>query len=99
MSKQIKQFILDQEIDLQPDSYKSLLNKKERVVMLGIQATPGTPFRLNGGTDIQMGYFGIYELDLNRIGGVIQSIEIKQAAQYPKNSKVIVDILYETEGE
>ena len=98
MSKQIKQFILDQEADLQSNSYKSLLDG-ERVVMLGIQAAPGTPFKLNGGTDIQMGYFGIYELDLNRIGGVIQSIEIKQAAQYPKNSKVIVDILYETEGE
>lgn len=98
MSKQIKQFILDQEADLQSNSYKSLLDG-ERVVMLGIQAAPGTPFRLNKGTDIQMGYFGIYELDLNRIGGVIQSIEIKQAAQYPKNSKVIVDILYETEGE
>ena len=98
MSKQIKQFILDQEADLQSNSYKSLLDG-ECVVMLGIQAAPGTPFRLNKGTDIQMGYFGIYELDLNRIGGVIQSIEIKQAAQYPKNSKVIVDILYETEGE
>ena len=98
MSKQIKQFILDQEADLQSNSYKSLLDG-ERVVMLGIQAAPGTPFRLNKGTDIQMGYFGIYELDLNRIGGIIQSIEIKQAAQYPKNSKVIVDILYETEGE
>lgn len=98
MSKQIKQFILDQEADLQPNGYKSLLDG-ERVIMLGIQAAPGTPFRINGGTDIQMGYFGIYELDLNRIGGIVYSIEIKQAARYPKNSKVIIDILYETEGE
>lgn len=98
MSKQIKQFILDQEADLQPNSYKSLLDG-ERVIMLGIQAAPGTLFKINGGTDIQMGYFGIYELDLNRIGGIVYSIEIKQAARYPKNSKVIIDILYEAEVE
>lgn len=96
MSKQIKQFVMDQS-DLSSE-YIEILNSNERVVMLGIQAAPGTPFKLNDGTAIQMGYFGIYELDLNRIGGLVSSIKIAQAATYPEGSKVIVDILYETGG-
>jgi hypothetical protein len=35
-----------------------------RVTQLGIQASPGTIFTLNNGTDIQIGKTGIYELDL-----------------------------------
>ena len=95
MSKQIKQFVYNQS-DLTND-YIELLNKKERVTMLGIQATPGTPFKINNGSPIQMGFFGTYELDLSRIGGLVNSIKIAKALSYPENSKVIVDILYETE--
>lgn len=96
MSKQIKQFVMDQS-ELTSE-YIELLQPDERVVMLGIQAAPGTPFKLNNGSTIQMGYFGIYELDLNRIGGLVNSIKIAKAATYPKDSKVIVDILYEKIG-
>ena len=97
MSKQIKQFVYNQN-DL-TDSYTELLTHNERVVMLGIQATPGTPFKINNGTSIQMGVFGVYELDLNRIGGLVNSIKIAQAPSFPEGSKVIVDVLYEAGGE
>lgn len=96
MSKQIKQFIYNQS-DL-TNQYKEILSG-ERVMMLGIQAAPGTPFKINHGTPIQMGLFGVYELDLIRIGGLVNSIELAQASSYPEGSKVIVDILYEMGGE
>jgi hypothetical protein len=36
---------------------------------LGIQAPPGTQFTINGGSLIEVGMYGIYELDLENIGG------------------------------
>ena len=96
MSKQIKQFVYNQS-DLTNDYIELLNEEKDRVTMLGIQATPGTPFKINNGSPIQMGFFGTYELDLSRIGGLVNSIKIAKASSYPENSKVIVDILYETE--
>lgn len=97
MSKQIKQFVLDQKADLTA-SFKEILLDNERVTMLGIQASPGTLFKINQGGAMQMGFFGTYELDLSRIGGLINSIQIAQAPSYPANSKVIIDILYEAGG-
>jgi hypothetical protein len=71
------------------------------VSLLGIQAMPGTRFRINDGGDMEIGLYGIYELDLVRIGGTVTSIKIQQVKNLPtesNNSKIIVDVLYESGG-
>lgn len=97
MSKYIKQIVKRQD-ELTPETFINILDEGELVSMLGIQATPGTPFKLNGGGEIQIGFYGTYELDLSRFGGLIKSIEVKPAASYPKDAKIIIDILYELGG-
>lgn len=45
------------------------------VAKLGICGAPGTKFRINGGSEIEIGAYGIYELDLSNGLGVIASLE------------------------
>jgi hypothetical protein len=45
-----------------------VLTKYAPVVKIGIQAPVGTIFTLNGGNQISMGRYGIYELDLEGLG-------------------------------
>lgn len=63
------------------------------VIKLGIQAPAGTQFILNGGSSaITVGNYGIYELDLTNLGGLINSIVFKENDEI---NQVIVDIVYE----
>lgn len=73
------------------------------VVQLGIQALPGTKFYLNNSNSpIIIGYTGIYELNLEGIAEITslkfdsKSIE---AIGANSNAYLIVDIIYEEDGE
>lgn len=102
MSKKIKQIIKTQE-ELRAAYYAHTIIsvlENEKVTMLGIQAAPGTQFRINNGGIIEMGFYGIYELNLERIGGAITSIVL--VAPSPeigsKDTSIIIDIIYEDGG-
>lgn len=79
------------------------------VVQLGIQAPPGTVFQITEGEDIEVGAYGVYELDLRDSSGFINSLSIERIG--PEKSQeataleeveeentqyVLVDIIYET---
>ena len=71
------------------------LENRRPVVALGIQGPAGTVFSINNGDDIQIGQYGIYELDLSGGLGLIQTIKIVE----PPTDTVIVDTIYDiTEG-
>ena len=102
MSKKIKQIIKTQE-ELRAAYYANTVIsvlENEKVTMLGMQAAPGTQFRINNGGIIEMGFYGIYELNLEHIGGAITSIVL--VAPSPefgsKDTSIIIDIIYEDGG-
>lgn len=73
------------------------------ITQLGIQALPGTKFYLNNSTNpIIIGYTGIYELDLEGIAE-IQSLQFEkksvEAINNINNASLIVDIIYEKDGD
>ena len=67
-----------------------------KIVQLGIQAPPGSHFRINGENtdsngDIEIGTTGMFELDLKDTNTYITSITVTATV----GSQIIVDILYE----
>ena len=95
MAKRIKQYALRQ----QDIGQRKVIFEDKTVTALGIQAAPGTKFTINGGSPIEMGFFGIYELDLERIGGIVSSLAFVGRASDAKDSALIlVDIVYEEGG-
>ena len=99
MSKKIKQIVTTQ-TELKNNAPVNILQNNERVTMLGIQAAPGTKFQINNGGNIEMGFYGIYELDLERIGGLITSIVLTSPSPETgsENSPIIIDMVYEDGG-
>lgn len=94
MAKKIKQIIWDN-----GKTNDELLTNKEKVVALGIQAAPGTEFTINNGSNIQIGMYGTYELDLMRIGGIVTSIKIISVPNsVPFSKRVLIDMVYEDGG-
>lgn len=73
------------------------------VVQLGIQALPGTKFYLNNSDNpIIIGYTGIYELNLEGLTEITSlAFDAKsiQAINDAVNSCLIVDMIYEKDGE
>lgn len=68
-----------------------------KVVAFGLQAPPGTGFTCNNGNEIIVGQTGIFELDLQ---GYAYIIELKiVSAALEDGDKIIIDILYESEGK
>ena len=65
------------------------------VVQIGIQAPSGTQFALNGGGTIEIGAYGIYELDLRDVGKII-NMTIKTKEFLP-TSDIYIDIVQEKE--
>lgn len=67
------------------------------VTKIGIQGQPGTCFTINGGNNfITIGKYGIYELDLSNLGGVITSLVFPVVGETNQfNPPIIVDIVYE----
>ena len=69
------------------------------VTVLGIQAPPGTEFSINNDSEMEMGLFGIYELDLENLGGIVSSLTIVAIPEdASENTRVIVDYVYESVG-
>lgn len=73
------------------------------VIQLGVQALPGTKFYLNNSNNpIIIGHTGIYELDLQGLAEITalsfdsRSVE---AISANNNAYLIVDIIYEKDGE
>lgn len=71
----------------------------KNIIQLGIQATPGTRFKLNhaegtinSGGWIVIGTSGIYELNVEDFGLYITSIQFEDSSL----KKVMIDIIYET---
>lgn len=86
MARKIKQFTSVVE-------GKDILIDYSPVYKLGIQGPPDTTFKINTGTPIKIGPYGIYEIDLTRLGGQITSLVFDKSSE-----KVIVDIVYENLG-
>lgn len=87
MSKQIIQLIYPG----QDPSFKGL------VYQLGIQGIPGTQFNLIGENKNILGLTGIFDFDF---GDEPQSINLNfnDLNLYNNNQKLIIDIIYESEG-
>ena len=73
------------------------------IIQLGVQGLPGTKFYLNNSNNpIIIGYTGIYELDLNGIAEIkalqFDASSINMIEKNP-NAYLIVDIIYEKDGE
>ena len=87
MGKKIKQFKntfqTDQEV---------LIDNYNKVVQLGVQAKPGTKFKINQGNELIIGKTGIYELSLEN------SIYI-HSLKFTEETSAIIDILYEEQEE
>ena len=90
MAKSIEQIIVDK--------FNENIIPGKHVYKLGIQGAPGTVFQINNGTDITIGKYGIYELDLSMVGGVITTLVFISNAN--EDVSIIVDIISEdsTEG-
>ena len=67
------------------------------VYQLGIQGIPGTQFTLVGENENILGLTGIFDFDF---GDEPQSINLNfnDLSLYNNNQKLIVDIIYESEG-
>lgn len=87
------------QIKLDVDNYyptENLLKDYAPITKIGILAPPGSIFQLNEGNDIEMGQYGIYELDITNLG-YIDSLVIKSNSE--KESKpILVDFVYHGEG-
>lgn len=115
MAKQVKQFRYYSEDAIGVTSnYPSNINKYGLVSgsnfatympisKLGIQSVPGTKFYLNNSTNpIIIGNTGIFELDLNEQTEIIALQFDNKSIDYINsniNAYLIVDIIYEGEGE
>lgn len=113
MAKHVKQFRFYQHnsnknYPLNKINYRNLVSGSifqdyMPVTQLGIQALPGTKFYLNNSNNpIIIGHTGIYELDLEGLAEVIAlSFDAKsiEAIDGNDNSYLIVDIIYEQDGE
>ena len=72
---------------------ENVLKDYAPVIKIGIQAPEDTAFQLNNGSDIKMGKYGVYELDLEGLG-YIESLVFKGEIK----DDIIVDIVYEGSG-
>lgn len=88
MAKQVHQIIIDKSF-----SNENIIKEYNPVVKLGIQGPSGTSFTINNGSKIQIGTYGIYELDLIGLGGQIKSLVFTDIGDA---GSVIVDIVYES---
>lgn len=113
MAKQVKQFRFYQQGSVKnyPEksiNYRNLVSGSlftpyMPITQLGIQALPGTKFYLNNATNpIIIGHTGIYELDLDGLSEItslsFDSVSLN-AIDANANSFLIVDIIYEGDGE
>ena len=87
MAKQVHQIIINKSSD------ENVIKEYNPVVKLGIQGPSGTSFTINNGSPIQIGTYGIYELDLIGLGGQIKSLVFTSIGD---EGSVIVDIVYES---
>lgn len=75
------------------------------IVHLGIQTLPGTQVVLNANADapIIVGASGIYELDLDKTTGLINSMHVDsnsmQIIENVPGGYLLMDIIYETEED
>lgn len=81
----------------------SIFNNVTPIVKLGIQAIPGTKFRLNANKDwIIMGMTGIYEIDLTHSSATIMKLQFEETSleiiDKNENAYLIIDIMSEKEG-
>lgn len=69
------------------------------VTALGIQAPPETKFSINNDSEMETGLFGIYELDLDNLGGIVSSLKIiSMPVSANSDTRVIIDYVYESVG-
>ena len=81
----------------------SIFNNITPITKLGIQAIPGTRFRINSNKDwIVIGMTGIYELDLLNTSATIVKLQFDETSldliDQNKNAYLIIDILSEQGG-
>lgn len=88
----VHQFCFDE--DKKPEIGKNILESHAPVVQIGVNGAPGTRFRINNGSIIELGQWGVYELDLytNNLGRII-SFTIEEY-NFTAVSKLLIDIIY-----
>ena len=81
------------QIIIKSASEKNQLENK-LVTKLGVQGTPGATFQINGGNDITLGQYGIYELDVTGLGYLISFV----VTSLPADGHLCLDyVCYEVE--
>ena len=98
MAKKIHQFVIEEKdlSNFQEQNIINIIEKYVPVIKLGVQSVEGTTFQINGGSDIKIGRYGIYELDLSAVGGVITSLTFTRFGE--SGTSAIVDIIYDALG-
>ena len=92
----IHQFLFNKENERLNENILEVSGKKYfPVIKLGIQAPPGIRFTINGGGKIEIGAYGIYELDLSGGLGKITDITFSDEKLLGESEKILVDIVYE----
>ena len=115
MAKQVKQFrFYSENTKFLENNYPSNINHNNLITgnifvdympitQLGIQALPGTKFYLNNSDNpIIIGHTGIYEIELNGASEIIAlrfDFKSIQAIENNDNAYLIIDMIYEGEGE
>lgn len=56
----------------------NIVFENEAVIAFGIQARPGTQFRVNDGQWIAVGSTGFYELDLQYLNATVAKLEVNR---------------------
>ena len=113
MAKQVRQFRYYSKDDSNKNypssiAYRNLVSGSifsdyMPIIQLGIQGLPGTKFYLNNSNNpIIIGYTGVYELNLDGVAEIkslqFDANSINMIEKNP-NAYLIVDIIYEKDGE
>lgn len=69
------------------------------VTKLGLIGPAGTKFTINDGGEIEIGRYGIWEIDLSNINTFISDLEITHIPSTTPNATIIVDYVAQSKGE
>ena len=96
MAKKIHQFIgvtANNNILAPVDEDGKIIQPYFPVTKLGIQGPIDVSFHINGGSEIKIGKYGIYELDLSNVNGQIFNLTFNDNGNL---KEVIVNVIYES---
>ena len=63
---------------------------------IGIQGPAGLQFKINEGSNIEMGIYGLYELDLSENQGQIRNVQVVSIPEEPSLAYILIDLVIES---